>query len=274
MRCAPAHGVQAFGAGRPECDITRKKDICRAIRGAGPVDLAINAAAYTAVDLAESHAEVAFAVNRDGAGNLAEACQEQNIPLIHISTDYVFEGLITRPLTPDDDVGPQGIYARSKAAGEDAVRNGVKHHLIIRTSWLYGRYGNNFVKTMLRLGREKESISVVDDQVGSPTYANDLAQALLAIAPKLRSGFTDWGTYHFCNRGALTWYAFARKIFAIRRPHGDLSVKEVIPILTVHYPTPALRPPYSVLDCTSLDAAFGLTRRRWDEALKEMIAHL
>jgi dTDP-4-dehydrorhamnose reductase len=274
MHSAPAYGVNALGVDLPEINITSKMDVRRAFSGAGPVDLAINAAAYTAVDQAESHAETAFAVNRDGAGNLAEACRQQAVPLIHISTDYVFEGLVTRPLRPDDAVGAQGIYARSKAAGEDAVRAGLEHHLIIRTSWLYGRYGSNFVKTMLRLGREKETIRVVDDQVGSPTYASDLARALFEMAARITSGFSAWGTYHFCNRGALTWYAFVRRIFALARSHEDLAVKQVVPILTVHYPTPAPRPHYSVLDCSSLDTIFGITRRPWDEALKEMIQYL
>ncbi|MEJ2155228.1 MAG: dTDP-4-dehydrorhamnose reductase [Desulfobacteraceae bacterium] len=274
MRSAPAHGVQALGVGRPECNITRITDVRRIFRDAGPTDLVINAAAFTAVDLAEQHADKVFAVNRDGAGNLAEACRAQNTPLIHISTDYVFEGLIARPLKPSDAVNPRGVYAQSKAEGEDAVRNRINRHLIIRTSWLYGRHGSNFVKTMLRLGREKECIRVVDDQVGSPTYACDLARALFEIAARLTPGSSDWGTYHYCNQGALTWYAFARRIFALARPHETLAVKQVVPILTTHYPTPAPRPHYSVLDCSSLDATFGIARRPWDEALKEMIMRL
>ncbi len=274
MQCAPAHGVQALGVDLPACDITKKADVRRVLGDAGPVDVVINAAAYTAVDQAESRAETAFAVNRDGAENLAEACRRHDIPLIHISTDYVFEGLVTRPLRPDDGVSGQGVYARSKAAGEDAVRMGLKRHLIVRTSWLFGRFGGNFVKTMLRLGREKQTIRVVDDQVGSPTYAGDLAQALFQMAARLTPDFSQWGTYHYCNRGALTWYAFARRIFALARSHEDLAVKEVVPILTAHYPTPAPRPPYSVLDCSTLDTTFGLTRRPWDAALKEMIDHL
>jgi dTDP-4-dehydrorhamnose reductase len=274
MQCAPAHGVQALGVDLPECNITSKADVRRALGDAGPVDLVINAAAYTAVDQAESHAETAFAVNRDGAGILAEACRQYDVPLIHISTDYVFEGLVTRPLRPDDVATAQGIYARSKAAGEDAVRLGLERHLIVRISWLFGRFGGNFVKTMLRLGREMKTIRVVDDQVGSPTYASDLAGALFEMAARLTPDFSQWGTYHYCNRGALTWYAFARRIFALARPHEELAVEEVVPILTAHYPTPAPRPHYSVLDCSRLDATFGITRRTWDAALKEMIGHL
>jgi len=274
MRCAPKNGVHALGADLPECNITRKEDVSRAFSEAGPVDLVINAAAYTAVDKAESQDETAFAVNRDGAGYLAEACRQQSTPLIHISTDYVFEGLMTRPYLPNDVVGPQGIYAQSKAAGEDAVRECLERHLIIRISWLYGLYGNNFVKTMLRLGQENETVRVVDDQIGSPTYAGDLAQTLFQVAASLSTGFSDWGTYHYCNQGALTWWAFAHRIFALARPYEDLTVKKVVPILTVQYPTPSPRPHYSVLDCSSFDATFGIARRPWDAALKDMIADL
>lgn len=274
MRYAEKNGIDVAGADLPDYDITSRDSVNQAFTAAGPVTMVINAAAYTAVDQAESQPEIAFAVNRDGAGNLAEACRQRRVPLIHISTDYVFSGRQTRPYKPDDPVEPKGVYAQSKSAGEEAVRMQLDRHLIIRISWLVGRYGNNFVKTMLRLGKEKKEIQVVDDQVGSPTYAGDLAEALFKVAEKISEGFSAWGTYHYCNQGALTWYAFARKIFAFARPYEKLAVREVVSILTEQYPLPAPRPPYSVLDCTTFDETFGIARRPWDVALKEMLADL
>lgn len=275
VRCAENKGIDVVGADLPDCDITQKESIDKAfVDAGGPVNMVFNAAAYTAVDLAETHSEIAFAVNQDGAANLAEACRQRRIPLVHISTDYVFNGRQTRPYRPDDVTDPMGVYARSKAAGEEAVRQQWDRHIILRISWLVGLYGHNFVKTMLRVGREKEVIQVVDDQIGSPTYAGDLAEALFEVAEKISEGFTAWGTYHYCNEGALTWYAFARKIFALARPYEKLAVKDVVSILTEHYPLPAPRPSYSVLDCSSFDETFGIPRRSWESALKEMLARL
>jgi dTDP-4-dehydrorhamnose reductase len=272
--CAQRRGIGAVGADRPDYDITSMESVEHLFTHAGPFDVVINAAAYTAVDRAESEADIAYAVNRDGAGHLSVACAQLGIPLIHISTDYVFGGLQTRPCSPSDPVDPRGVYARSKAAGEEAVRRHLDRHLIMRISWLFGLHGNNFVKTMLRLGREKEMIKVVDDQIGSPTYAQDLAAALLQVAEQIHGGLTAWGTYHYCNQGALTWYAFTRKIFAFARPYEKLAIRNVVSILTAHYPTPAPRPHYSVLDCSSFDRTFGIPRRPWESALKEMLATL
>ncbi len=274
MQRARQDDLDAVGAGRPLCDITDPASVERSLSSAGAVDVAINAAAYTAVDRAEGELDSAFAVNRDGAGILARECHRRDIPLIHLSTDYVFEGLQTRPYRHDDPVEPRGVYACSKAQGEEAVRRHHPQHLIVRVSWLFGRHGHNFVKTMLRLGRKRDSLSVVDDQIGSPTYAGDLADALLSVARIVRGNFDDWGTYHYCNDGALTWYAFARKIFALARPYESLAVREVTQILTRHYPTPAPRPHYSVLDCSRFDEVFAIPRRPWQEALKEMLAAL
>lgn len=272
VKWAEQKNVHVVGVDLPECDITSVSDVSQAFDDAGSIDMVFNAAAYTAVDQAESQSDAAFAVNRDGAGHLASACRQRSVPLIHISTDYVFEGLQTRPYTPKDTIGPLGVYAQSKAAGEAMVRNRLDRHLIIRISWLFGRYGANFVKTMLRLGKEREVLKVVDDQIGSPTYAGDLAEALFCVAGKISEGFSSWGTYHYCNAGALTWYAFARKIFAFARPYENLAVKDVVPILTAHYPTPAPRPHYSVLDCSSFDETFGIVRRPWEAALKQMLS--
>lgn len=275
MQRAGHYGVDAKGADLPECDITQADSIQQAIADAGStIGAVINAAAYTAVDRAESETQKAFAVNSDGAGLLARACNQNNIPLIHISTDYVFGGLKTSPYLPSDPINPLGIYGQSKAAGETAVRQHCQQHVIVRTSWLYGLYGENFVKTMLRLGKEREELRIIDDQVGSPTYAGDLADALIQAAVQIMGGKSPWGTYHYCNAGALTWYAFARKIFTLARAHDQFAVKNIVSILTAHYPSPAPRPHFSVLDCTSFEETFELTRRPWDTALKEMLAAL
>jgi dTDP-4-dehydrorhamnose reductase len=274
MHCAQRRGIEAVGVGRVECDISSMESVERFFVKAGPFDVVINAAAYTAVDRAESDANNAYAVNRDGAGNLARACAGCDTPLIHVSTDYVFGGFQTKPYKPGDAIAPMGVYARSKAAGEDAVRKWTERYIILRVSWLFGLYGPNFVKTMLRLGREKHTLQVVDDQIGSPTCAGDLAAALLQMSERLIEGGKPSGTFHYCNQGALTWYAFARKIFSVAQAYEKLAVREVRPILTKHYPTPAPRPHYSVLDCSSFDQTFKIGRRPWVEALEEMLAAL
>lgn len=266
--------IDAVGADIPHGDITSAASVAGTMADAGDVDAVINACAYTAVDQAESQPELAMAVNSEGAGHLARTCRQMDIPLIHISTDYVFSGLGSRPYRPNDAIGPKGVYAQSKAQGEAAVRRHAGRHVIMRVAWLFGQHGSNFVKTMLRLGRQHAIVRVVDDQVGSPTYAGDLAEALLRVARKIQHDFTAWGTYHYCNQDAVTWHAFARKIFALARNHESLAVGEVIPISTADYPTPAPRPRYSVLDCGRFDEVFNIPRRPWEEALKEMLTDL
>jgi dTDP-4-dehydrorhamnose reductase len=274
MRRTAARGWQASGADLPSCDITSEPSVAACLQGCRPVDVVINAAAYTAVDAAETHADTAFAVNCDAVGVLARACARCSLPLIHVSTDYVFDGLRTRPLVPSDPIGPKGVYARSKAEGEILLRAMLDRHVIVRTSWLFGLYGPNFVKTMLRLAKERETLKVVDDQVGCPTYAGDLAGALLDIAAHIVRRGDGWGTYHYCNQNAVTWYAFTVHILTLLRRYETLQCKEIVPILTHHYPLPAPRPPYSVLDCDSLEQHFGILRRPWQAALEEMLAEM
>ncbi len=274
MAQARARGWQPVGADLPACDITQARSLNQAFDAAGRIGVVINAAAYTAVDAAESDIETAFAVNRDAVALMAQACARHGTPLIHVSTDYVFDGLKTSPYLPEDPVNPQGVYGRSKAEGEAALRRHWERHVIVRTSWLFGLYGANFVKTMLRLGKERDTLRVVDDQVGCPTYAADLAAALLEIAAQDADRHDAWGTYHFCNEVPVTWYAFTRRILALARPYERLRTTEILPILTTHYPLPAPRPPFSVLDCTGLEHTFGITRRPWEEALKEMLGAL
>lgn len=271
---ARERGWTPIGADMPDCDITAPHSLEKNIASAGPIEAIINAAAYTAVDKAESEPEIAFAVNRDGAEVLADACRGHGIPLVHVSTDYVFEGLQTRPYLPSDPINPQGVYGRSKAEGEERIRRSCDHHVIVRTSWLFGRYGENFVKTMIRLGTERETLRIIDDQVGCPTYAGDLAGALLDVAAYVTQNKEGWGTYHFCNQVPVTWYAFTRRILALARPYVKLRIREILPILTKHYPVAAPRPHYSVLDCSSFEVRFGIERRPWEMALREMLGHL
>ncbi|WP_054032937.1 dTDP-4-dehydrorhamnose reductase [Desulfatitalea tepidiphila] len=276
MAQARQRGWMPTGADMPVCDITDRQSVERAIESAGPadvpVDIMINAAAYTAVDKAESEPEIAFAVNRDGAEVLARAGRDHQIPLIHVSTDYVFDGRQTRPYRPTDPVNPQGVYGKSKAEGEARIRQLWERHVIVRTAWLFGRHGANFVKTMIRLGKERDTIRVVDDQVGCPTYAGDLAGALLDAAADVTGKTDGWGTYHYCNEGAVTWYGFTRRILTLAGRYERIRVGQILPIPTSEYPLPAPRPQYSVLDCTSFEADFGVTRRPWEAALQEMLA--
>jgi dTDP-4-dehydrorhamnose reductase len=262
------------GVDYPECDLTRQESIHQVMEDHGPFEAVINAAAYTAVDRAESEPDTAFAVNSDGARLLAQSCAARQTALIHVSTDYVFDGGMQRPYRPDDPVRPIGVYARSKAQGEQAIRHCLGRHVIVRTSWLFGPYGSNFVKTILRLAKEREELQMIDDQVGCPTYAGDLAEALLDIAAQVTEQPGKWGTYHFCNQGVATWYAFTCRIIALAQPYEPFVVKTITPITTAAYPLPAARPAYSVLDCTTIEKTFGVLRRPWQVALRQMLAIL
>jgi len=249
-------------------DITDARAVEERVCGQG-LALVINCAAYTAVDRAESEPELALAVNRDGPACLAAACGKARIPLIHISTDYVFDGRKESPYREPDPVSPLGVYGRSKAEGEREVRSRLREHIILRTSWVYGVHGQNFVKTMLRLGQERQVLRVVDDQRGCPTNAADLADVILAIAGKCDRN--AWGTYHYSGKGATTWHGFAEAIFAEARKYTSLSVERVEPIPSAQYPTPAKRPANSVLDCSLFTSTFGIEPRPWRESLAEVI---
>lgn len=256
-----------------ELDITDAKKVSGQIAAAAP-RIVINGAAYTAVDKAESDRALAFAVNRDGPGHLAAACFARNIPLIHISTDYVFDGASREPYTEEDVTGPLGVYGESKLAGEAAVRAFLDRHIIVRTAWVYGVHGHNFVKTMLRLGREREVLRVVDDQRGSPTFAGDLAEALLVLSRRLlKEALPEqaYGTFNYTGGGAVTWHGFAEKIFELAGREFGRPPK-VEPISTAAYPTPAKRPASSVLDCSKIARIHGIMQRPWEDGLKEMLA--
>ena len=217
----------------------------------------INAAAYTAVDKAESDSENAYRVNVVGAANIAEVCNKYNTVLLHVSTDFVFDGNKTTPYTEDDETNPHGVYGITKRDGEIEIQKILREHYIIRTSWLYSQYGNNFMKTMLRLAGERSSLGVVNDQTGTPTHAVDLAETIMAI---ITSGNKDYGVYHYSNEGETTWYGFAKKIFEV----NDIAI-DLKPIPTEAYPTPAKRPIYSVLDKSKIKKAFGIQISNWQD---------
>ena len=220
----------------------------------------INCAAYTQVDKAETEIDLARQINSRGAKNLAQACNEVGATLIHISTDFVFSGKVQVPYTENDICHPLSIYGQTKLEGEEAIRVLLPHHVILRTSWLYSEYGNNFMKTMLRLGNERDSLSIINDQKGSPTYAKDLAAAVLHI---ISLDTVAYGTYHFSNEGITTWYGFAKKIFEVANIDIDLT-----PIPTSAYPTPAVRPKYSVLDKSKIKNKLGIQPLHWEERLE------
>lgn len=271
VRAAARQGVAAVAAGRPEADLADCDSIASLLLRVRP-RLVINAAAYTAVDQAEKERDAAFAVNAEGPGNLARLTAAAGIPLVHISTDYVFDGRKATPYTEDDPIAPLGVYGASKAAGEEAVRRGNPRHLILRTSWVFSADGANFVKTMLRLGQVREELGVVSDQTGCPTYAGDFADAVLSLVPRLPVEEADqhWGTYHLTNRGSTTWHGFAEEIFRQAKSAG-LKTPRLKAITTADYPTPARRPANSILDNGKIERNFGITRRNWCDGLGECV---
>lgn len=228
----------------------------------------INATAYTAVDMAEDEPMLAQAVNADSVGALGRACAQVGAPLVHISTDYVFPGDGSAPWTPMDATGPLGVYGASKLAGEDALRATGASHAILRTSWVFSAHGNNFVKTMLRLGAERDRLTIVTDQVGGPTPAADIAQACLTVANALIEGH-DGGTYHFSGTPDVSWADFAREIFE----QSGLS-PEVVDIPSSEFKTKAVRPHNSRLDCSTLETDFGIQRPDWRMGLRNVLDEL
>ncbi len=257
--------VEALG--RDRADLTDAAVCARAIRSMKPRAV-INAAAYTAVDRAEEEEALATAINAAAPAAMAGACAELAIPLVHISTDYVFAGTGTRAWTPQDTPVPQNAYGRSKLAGEEVIRQSGCTHAILRTSWVFSAHGSNFVKTMLRLGGERDSLRVVADQIGGPTPASAIASACLHVADALQADPSKAGTYHFSGAPETSWAGFAR---AIMRQAG-LACR-IDDITTAEYPTPAERPLNSRLDCSALDA-FGLRQPDWQAALETVIEDL
>lgn len=257
--------VQFIFCDSKELDITNQNNIKQIFEHFNP-NYCINTAAYTAVDKAESEREKAHLINGVGAKNLAEVCKEFDTILLHISTDFVFDGTKDSPYSEEDVPNPTGVYGQTKLDGEKAIQEIWQKHFIIRTSWVYSQFGNNFMKTMLRLASERDKLSVVNDQIGTPTNAVDLAEVLVKI---IHSPITNhpspnlFGIYNFSNEGQCSWYDFAKKIFE----YNNIKIN-VEPIPTTSFPTPARRPAYSVLNKTKLKNTFGVEVKHWEESLK------
>jgi dTDP-4-dehydrorhamnose reductase len=274
LQAAARAGREAVATTREDLDVTDPRSVAAALDRHRPT-VVINAAAYTAVDRAESEAAKAFAVNRDGAAVVSAGCERAGVQLLHLSTDYVFDGTKSTAYDERDAPNPVGVYGRSKLAGEESVRSTLPDgHLIVRTAWVFSAWGNNFLRTIWRLIHEREEIRVVDDQLGCPTPADALASDLLRMAGSLEAGACDPGTYHWAGRPAVTWHRFAEAIVTEARKRGAIATRAVHAITTADYPTPAPRPANSVLDTSKARAAFGLTEPNWPEGLERAAARL
>lgn len=274
VESAVKRGTRIVAIGRPEFDVEDAASVERVVRAVEPGAM-VNAAAYTAVDRAESEPERAFAINRDGAEHLAVEAQRQGVPLVHVSTDYVFDGQKSSPYVEEDAVAPLGVYGLSKVEGESVVLRACPAALVLRTSWIYSPYGHNFVKTMLKLADTRDHVRVVDDQFGSPTAANDLANAILDIIGQregVRLGLRS-GIYHLAAQGETTWHGFASAIFAGWAARGR-RVANLVPIRSAEYPLPARRPANSRLDCVKIERDFGIRLPRWQQSLDACLDRL
>lgn len=272
--CGNPGGQKIVTLGRPDVDVVKPDTLRAAMQNHQP-DVVVNAAAYTAVDQAEAEPGQAYAVNETGAENVATVCAENECPLIHISTDYVFDGSKSTPYCETDPVAPLGVYGQSKYAGEQRVAENCPHHVILRTAWVYSPYGKNFIKTMLRLAQDRSELSVVSDQIGSPTYAPHLAEAIVAVADILCRDGSDvrWGVYHAAGQGDASWYDVAQKTFDVATSLGGARA-EVLPIPSSDYPTPAQRPANSRLNCESLKKNFAITLADWQLGIETCVRQL
>jgi dTDP-4-dehydrorhamnose reductase len=265
-------GSHAIALSRSELDLTDKDLVLETLRKLRP-NVAINAAAYTAVDKAEEDAAAAFAANRDGLENLAHACLELGIPLLHLSTDYVFDGQKINPYNEEDAPNPQGVYARSKWEGEQRVRKILAQHIILRVSWVFSTHGNNFVKTILRLANTRPDLRIIADQRGGPTPAAAIADSLLHLAKIIQQGRPlAWGTYHYAGVPETTWHGFAAAIVDRAAALGMITQKpSITPITTAEYPLPAPRPSNSSFDCARAAQSLGLSPPNWQQGLDEVL---
>ncbi len=266
--------LEIVALGRPELDLSTPDTVFNALREAKP-DVVISAAAYTAVDKAESEPDIAFAVNRDGAKAVARAAKDIGVPIIHISTDYVFDGTKTTPYVENDPTGPASVYGRSKLEGEQAVSESTDNYAVLRTAWVYSEYGSNFVKTMLRLSESRDEINVVADQFGCPTSANDIAVAIVSIARKLAKDPASHlrGVFHMSGTGETNWAGFAKQIFEFSAENGGKPMI-VNDITTAQYRTPARRPANSRLDCSKLAEVYGIRLPEWQTSTRAVMAAL
>ena len=237
-------------------------------------DIVINATAYTAVDKAEEEHQAADRINHLAVANISSICNQLGCWLIHVSTDYVFDGNSEVPYKEDNPTNPQGAYGNSKLKGESAIKASGCKYLIIRTAWVYSEYGNNFLKTMLRLGADHDELSVVGDQIGCPTYAQDIAKTIVSISSLLNLKRPSSDIYHYCGGEPCSWYDFTKAIFLEAELQGLKIPSYVKSITTADYPTPAIRPAYSVLDCTKIESVFDVTRSNWRDGIKIVIDRL
>lgn len=267
LRLAPA-GIDLFAPGRSELDLADPTALAAMVRSR-PWTTVINCAAYTAVDRAESDVVAAWQVNALAPAALAAATAATGIPIVQLSTDYVFDGSNPDPYSEDDPVAPVSVYGASKEGGEQAVRTANARHVILRTAWVVSETGSNFVKTMLRLGSERPQLRVVADQRGCPTSADDIARAILAIVGRIGTG--PYGTYHFVNAGEATWHELAEAVFDRAARHGRRPVPSVAPIATSDYPTPAARPANSRLATAKIARDYGIAPRPWQAAVDEIV---
>lgn len=254
--------------GRADCDLKSADAVGRAVCDSC-ADLVINAAAYTAVDRAESEPGIAARVNRDAPAAMAAACAKGGAALIHLSTDYVFDGSKTGAYAEDEPLAPLSVYGRTKAEGEAAIRKSIPNHVILRTSWVFASHGANFVRTVLRLARERPELRIVGDQWGAPTAARDIAEAIAAIVASLALQKSTWGTFHFTSGEPTTWHGFARNIVELSGLPAAVTA-----ITTADYPTPARRPRNSVLDCGRIGRAYGIVQPIWRRALIDVLSEL
>ncbi len=266
--------MELIALGRPQLDLSIRGAVLAALRAAR-CDVIINAAAYTAVDKAESEPDVAMRVNGEGAGFVAEIAAELGAPLLHLSTDYVFDGKLDRPYREDDATCPAGVYGRSKLLGEEKIAEIHPNHVILRTAWVYSPFGTNFVRTMLRLGETRDEVGVVADQIGNPTSALDIAKALLAIAERVQADPSPHlrGLFHMTGSGEASWADFAEAVFAEAEKHGRAPVR-VRKITTADYPTPARRPANSRLENARLQQTYGVVLPPWRESTAQCVSRL
>ena len=266
-------GWNVLAPDRAELDITSERAVRQALESFVPA-IVVNCAAYTAVDRAESEPLAALAVNRDAVAILGKACKESGATIIHLSSDYVFNGTKPTSYTEDDPIDPINVYGESKAAGERALAETIDRYYVVRTSWVCGAHGGNFVRTMLRLGAEQDLVRVVDDQWGCPTFARDVAEAIVAIAGRAQAGRGPTsGIYHYCGAGETTWLGFAREIFRQAGPRFATRPRTAA-IRSEEFPTAARRPGRSVLDCGRIETEFDVVRRPWREGLARLLDEL
>lgn len=268
-------GHEIIRLGRPEFDLAKPEGIRAALEAHRP-DVVVSAAAYTAVDQAESEPDLAMRVNGFAPGIIAAAAAALGLPIIHLSTDYVFDGAKPTPYLETDPTGPQGAYGKTKLAGELAVAAANPRHVILRTAWVYAHGGKNFVRTMLRLAADRPELRVVSDQLGCPTYATDLARTILSVAGQLAvrpAGDAGYGVFHASGTGDTSWAGFASAIFEIAAAQG-LPASRVVPIATADYPTPARRPANSRLDCSRLHSVCGVRQPHWFDGLSRCLSRL